>query len=156
MPQGWKVDPPKNDDDYFERMTKAIFQAGLNWRMIENKWPNFRSAFDNFSTKKVSTFTQNDVKRLMKDTGIVRNERKIRSVIVNAQQCQRVREEFGSFSNYLGSFKGDERRLTVDLQDRFRHVGESSARTFLYMSGFKLKPTSEELQWHSRKMKKES
>ncbi len=154
MPQGWKVEPPKNDDDYFERMTKAIFQAGLNWKMIENKWPNFRKAFDHFSTKKVAAFTQNEVKRLMNDAGIVRNESKIRSVIINAQECQRVRDEFGSFSNYLGSFKGDERRLIADLQDRFHHLGESSARTFLYMSGFKLKPTQEELQWHTRHMKK--
>jgi len=115
-----------------------------------------RKAFDNFSTRKVSTLTQNDVKKLMKDTGIVRNEGKIRSVIINAQECQRVSKEFGSFGNYLDSFKGDERRLIADLRDRFRYLGESSARTFLYMSGFKLKPTTQELQWHSRHMRKES
>ena len=81
VPQGWKAEPPEDDDGYFERMTKAIFQAGLNWRMIENKWPNFRKAFDQFSAKRVSSFGEKEVKALMGDTGIVRNERKIRSVI---------------------------------------------------------------------------
>jgi len=33
---GWKVKPPKTDSEYFERMTKAIFTAGLSWKMIEN------------------------------------------------------------------------------------------------------------------------
>jgi len=25
VPQGWKAEPPEDDDGYFERMTKAIF-----------------------------------------------------------------------------------------------------------------------------------
>jgi len=155
MPQGWKVEPPKDENEYFERMTKAIFQAGLNWRMIENKWPNFRRAFANFSTEKVSKFNRSDVKALMNDRGIVRNERKIDSTILNAQESLKLRGEFGSFGTYFKSFRGDEGRLIADLQQRFRHLGESSARTFLYMSGLKLKPTREELEWHSRHMKKE-
>src|SRR5881296_2116984 len=76
-------------------MTKAIFQAGLNWRMIENKWPNFRKAFDQFSAKRVSSFGEKEVKALMGDTGIVRNERKIRSVIENARESMRLKDEFG-------------------------------------------------------------
>ena len=149
VPQSSKAEPPEDDDGYFERMTKAIFQAGLNWRMIENKWPNFRNAFDQFSAKRVSSFGEKEVKALMGDTGIVRNERKIRSVIENARESLRLKDEFGSFGDYLKSFKGDERRLTEDLQSRFKHLGESSARTFLYTSGFKLRPTREELEWHS-------
>ena len=31
------------DKDYFEKMTRIVFQGGLNWKMIENKWPNFQS-----------------------------------------------------------------------------------------------------------------
>ena len=49
----WKVSAPKNDDEYFERMTKALFQAGPNWKMVEDKWPNFEKAFAGFSIPKV-------------------------------------------------------------------------------------------------------
>jgi 3-methyladenine DNA glycosylase Tag len=28
---------PKNDDGYFEEMSKVVFRAGLNWRVIEKK-----------------------------------------------------------------------------------------------------------------------
>ncbi len=156
MPQGWKVEPPKNDDDYFERMSNALFQAGLNWKMIQNKWPNFNKAFANFSIEMVSKFGEREVKELMKDTGIVRNEKKIRSVIANAQGTLDLRREFGSFSKYMESFGKDHDRLIEDLRVRFRHLGESSARTFLYMSGVKLKPTREEMAWHSQQTKKKS
>jgi len=29
---------PKNDDGYFEEMSKMVFRAGLNWSVIEKKW----------------------------------------------------------------------------------------------------------------------
>jgi len=154
MPQGWKAELPKNDNEYFERMSNALFQAGLNWKMIQNKWPNFKRAFANFSIEKVSKFNERDVKELMKDTGIVRNEKKIRSVIANAQESLNVRKEFGSFGKYVDSFGKNHDRLIEDLRGRFRHLGESSARTFLYMSAVKLKPTSEEMAWHDQMMKK--
>ena len=153
MPISWKTGKPKTDDGYFEMMTRALMQAGLNWSMIEKKWPNFRKAFANFSIPKVAGFGEGDVKTLMKDVSIVRNEKKIRSVIANAAELKRVTKEFGSFQGYLDSFRGDEEGLIADLQKRFRHLGESSSRVFLYMVGEKLKPTREEKAWHDSHMK---
>jgi 3-methyladenine DNA glycosylase Tag len=153
MPMSWKAEKPETDDGYFEHMTRAIMQAGLNWTMIEKKWPNFKKAFANFSIPKVAGYSESNVKTLMKDAGIVRNEKKIRSVIANAGELRRVSKEFGSFRGYLDSFKGDEEELIADLQRRFRHLGESSSRVFLYMAGEKLKPTREEQAWHDSHMK---
>jgi len=149
VPQGWEAEPPEDDDGYFERMTKAIFQAGLNWRMIENKWPNFRKAFDQFPAKRVSSFGEKEVKALMGDTGIVRNERKIRSVIENARESLRLKDEFGFLRRLPQIVQGRRAATHIRPAIRFRHLGESSARTFLYMSGFELRPTREELEWHS-------
>ncbi len=82
---------PSNDDAYFENMTRIIFQAGLNWKMIDNKWPNFKKAFANFSVSKVAKFGDNDLKRLMDDTGIVRNRAKIDATIENAKEFEKVK-----------------------------------------------------------------
>lgn len=142
-----KITQPKSDDEYFERMTHALFQAGLNWKMIQNKWPNFKKAFGDFSIKKVSKFDNKDLKRLMNDQGIIRNERKIKSTIFNAQQFLKTINEFGSFRGYVSTFGKDHAGLQSDLQARFHHLGESSSRTFLWMSGVKLKPTAEEKMW---------
>lgn len=143
----WKFSPAKTDNEYFERMTRALFQAGLNWKMIDTKWPNFQKAFSNFSIKEVARFDGKYLKKLMADKGIVRNERKIKSTIYNAQQFISLAKEYGSFRNYLDSFRRNHAALQSDLQSRFHHLGESSSRTFLWMSGVKLTPTPEEKLW---------
>lgn len=147
MPPSWEIPAPKDDDEYFERMTKAIFQAGLNWKMIDNKWPNFQKAFANFSISKVAKFGDSQVSALMKNGGIVRNESKILSTVYNAQQAILVKKEFGSFKDYVRSFGKDHGKLSEDIQSRFHHLGASSARTFLWMAGVKLEPTAEEKMW---------
>ena len=150
---GWKTTPPKDDRGYFDRMSKAIFTAGLNWKMVENKWENFHWAFADFSPAKVAELTEKDIRALMKDTGIVRNEKKIRATIQNAQTVLAIEEEFGSMREYLGSFGKKEEALQKDLQVRFRHVGPSTARMFLWSVGHPLTPNKEEKMWmkgHSR------
>jgi 3-methyladenine DNA glycosylase Tag len=46
---------PPNDDAYFENMCRIIFQAGLNWRVIDMKWPTTKKAFADFSVDKVAS-----------------------------------------------------------------------------------------------------
>jgi DNA-3-methyladenine glycosylase I len=150
MPPSWKVTLPKDDSEYFERMSRAILTAGLNWSMVEKKWPNFRKAFAGFSPEKVAKLTEKDVKALMGDDGIVRNERKIRATIHNAGEFVSLRKEFGSFKGYVASFGKDEGRLQEDLQEKFKHVGGSTARMFLWSVGYDLTPTAEEKKWMAK------
>ena len=143
----WSARPPKNDDEYFERMSRSLFTAGVNWRMIEKKWPNFQTAFAEFSIGKVAKFSDKDVKRLMDNEGIIRNEKKIQATVHNAGEFLKLEKEFGSFQKYLDSFGKDEGRMLEAVQERFHHVGPSTARTFLWSSGCELTPTREEKKW---------
>jgi len=128
---------PPNDDAYFENMTRVIFQAGLSWKMIAKKWPNFQKAFENFSIEKVSRFRDSDAERLMKNEGIVRNRVKIAATIQNAAQFKSVKKQFGSFQSYLDSLdKSNNYALVIkELGKRFQRLGPSSARIFLYTVG---------------------
>jgi DNA-3-methyladenine glycosylase I len=139
--------PPKNDAEYFERMSKAIFSAGLNRKMIDNKWPRFQAAFAGFSPEAVAKFSGGRIRELMSDPGIVRNERKIRSTVENAKAVLAIQREHGSFKKYLGTFGKDEEGLQEDLQRRFRHLGPFSARFFLWSVGYALTPSREEKAW---------
>lgn len=147
MPHPDKVSPPRNDDEYFERMTKSLFSAGLNWSVIDNKWKNFQKAFAGFSIGKVAKFSDQQVSLLKEDAGIVRNEKKILATVFNAQAAANVVKEFGSFKKYLQSFAKDEEALQNDLRKRFKHLGPSSARMFLWSVGHPLTPNAEEKKW---------
>ena len=147
MPNPGKVTVPRSDDEYFARMTRALFAAGLNWKMIENKWPNFKKAFSDFNLVKVAKLSEKDIKKLLTDTGIVRNEKKIRATVYNAGEFIGIGKEAGSFKKYLESFGKDEERLQVDLKERFHHLGPSSARMFLWLAGYRLTPNADEKAW---------
>ena len=147
MSPAWKVTKPRNDSEYFERMTKTVFNAGLSWTVVEKKWPNFRRSFTGFSPTKVARFSEKNIKALMNNDGIVRNEKKIRATVHNAGQFLKMEKEFGSFPAYLESFGRDEERLQADLQEGFQHIGPSTARTFLWTVGYKLTPNAEEKKW---------
>lgn len=128
---------PPNDDAYFENMTRVIFLAGLSWKMIGEKWPNFRKAFKNFSIDSVVKFGEKDMQRLMNDASIVRNRAKIIATINNAKQFQKIRKEHGSFSSFLDRLdKSNNYALVVkELGKKFNRLGPSSARIFLYSVG---------------------
>ncbi len=128
---------PPFDNTYFENMTRVIFQAGLSWRLIERKWPGFQKPFANFSIDKVAHFSDADVKRLMADKEIVRNRRKIMATIHNAEQFQKIKDQFGSFQAYLNTLdKSNNYALVIkELSKKFKHLGPSSARIFLYSVG---------------------
>ncbi|GFI66930.1 DNA-3-methyladenine glycosylase I [Muribaculum intestinale] len=97
-----------DDHILFEFLTLESAQAGLAWITILRKREGYREAFHNFDVEKVAAMTEEDVERLMKFDGIVKNRRKIQSAISNARLFIEIQKEFGSFFNYLRSvFHGD-------------------------------------------------
>jgi DNA-3-methyladenine glycosylase I len=85
MPDWWCRDKrPSNDSVYFENMCRVIFQAGLNWHVIDNKWSTIKKAFADFNIREIANFSNTDIERLMRDPGIIRNKGKIKAIIQNA------------------------------------------------------------------------
>jgi DNA-3-methyladenine glycosylase I len=136
---------PTSDEAYFENMTRVIFLAGLSWKMIDEKWANFKKAFKNFSITDVAKFDEEDMKRLTSDTGIVRNRAKIIAAINNAKQLQNIKREHGSFQSYLDRLDKSNNYASVikELGKKFSRLGPSSARIFLYSVGEKIERPQE-------------
>jgi DNA-3-methyladenine glycosylase I len=109
--------------------------------MITNKWPGFTEAFAWFDVEKVAGFGEGDVERLMADTGIVRNRRKIVATIGIAQKFRRIAGEHGSFKEWFtGLDKSDNYAGAMKtLQETFSHVGKSTANIFIYAVGEDIK-----------------
>ena len=133
------MEPPKQITptklaDYLEHLTKPVFEGGINWKIIENKWPGFQAAFQGFDPETVATLTPDDLDALSADTRIVRNRRKIEATVHNAQTMLAIEQEFGSFQKYLKS-QGEFWDLVKDMKKRFKHVGDFGAFYFLYVVG---------------------
>ncbi len=93
--------PVTDDIRLFEKICLEGFQAGLSWITILKKRENFREAFDGFQYKKIVQYNDDDVQRLLKNSGIIRHHGKIKSVINNAERAIDIEKEFGSLSKYF-------------------------------------------------------
>lgn len=96
--------PLHNDRKLFEFLILDAMQSGLSWRIVLNKRASFQKAFDEFDAKKISKYGEKDIKRLLADEGIIRNRRKVESVINNAEMFLETKKEFGKFDSYIWSF----------------------------------------------------
>jgi len=128
---------PPGDSAYFENMTRCIFQAGLSWRTVSDKWSAFQRVFSGFDVSKVAEYGAGDISRLMGDAGIIRNRRKILATISNAREFERIAAEHGSFQRWLDSLDKSNNYggVLMRLSSTFRYMGPTTAHIFLYSVG---------------------
>jgi DNA-3-methyladenine glycosylase I len=99
----WGV-PVHDDRKLFEFLVLEGAQAGLSWETILRKRDGYRAAFAKFDPAKVARFGEREVKKLMGNAEIVRNQAKNRSAIGNARALLAIAREHGSFAAYLWHF----------------------------------------------------
>lgn len=143
--------PVSDDRRLFEKLSLEAFQSGLSWRTILAKRDNFRAAFDGFDFHIIARYTENDVARLLQDTGIVRNRGKIEAVINNARRAVELVEQEGSLAMLVWSYEPDGAdlpnpqtvsispasvTLAKDLKKRgWRFVGPTTVFAFMQAMG---------------------
>lgn len=106
-----------DDKILFEFLILEAAQAGLSWITILRKRENYRRLFANFDIEKVAAFKQQDIERILLDTGIIRNRLKVVAAVNNAKLFINVQKEFGSFDQYLYSFILDGKSIQNEILD---------------------------------------
>jgi DNA-3-methyladenine glycosylase I len=77
--------PTHDEAMLFEALTLTYFENGLSWMTVFDKRDSLRRAFHGFDPAAVASMTRGDVERLMADTSIIRNRRKIDATVHNAR-----------------------------------------------------------------------
>jgi DNA-3-methyladenine glycosylase I len=147
--------PQHDDGRLFELLTLEGAQAGLSWMTILRKRDGYRNAFVGFDARRVASFTDADVERLMLDPSIVRNRAKITSTVDNARAVLAVQDESDSFDRYVWGFVDGQPivshhahldelpaktdvsvALSKDMKRRgFRFVGPTTVYAFMQAAG---------------------
>lgn len=117
--------------DYLEVMSKAVFQTGISWQVVEKKWPALREAMRNFEPLAVASLDGAEMEALVQDARVIRNRRKLEAIVDNARQMLDIEEEHAGFQNYLRSHGGFEATV-ADLRKRFMFMGDTGAYYFLW------------------------
>ena len=115
------------DDKYlFEMLILESFQAGLSWECILNKRENFKEAYDNFDLEKVCLYDDEKIDELLKNKGIIRNKLKIKASINNAKIFKSIKEEYGSFYNYLYTFTNG--KIIYEIGKTTNHLSDKISK----------------------------
>lgn len=150
----WGV-PVRDDRKQFEYLMMEVMQCGLNWNMMLQKREIFGECFDGFDYEKVAEYGEEDILRILETEGMIRSRRKVEAVIHNARCFRKVREEFGTFSEYLWGFSqgkmilymghqkgqiparnGLSDRVSADLKKRgFKYLGSVTVYAHLQACG---------------------
>lgn len=150
----WGI-PVHEDRKQFEFLMMEVMQCGLNWNMMIQKRKIFRHCFENFDYEKIACYKEEDIKRILAAEGMIKSRRKIDAVINNAQCFLKIREEYGTFSEYLWGFSkgktilyaghqkgnipaknGLSDRISKDLKKRgFRYLGSITVYSHLQACG---------------------
>jgi DNA-3-methyladenine glycosylase I len=115
-------------------MSKAVFQSGMSWRVVEAKWPSTREAFRGFDAEAVAMMGEPDIDALAQDTRVIRNRRKLSAIVGNAEKMLDLESEHGTFRNYLRSH-ADFDATVASLRKEFKFLGDVGCYFFLYSVG---------------------
>ncbi|MEP2028369.1 MAG: DNA-3-methyladenine glycosylase I [Paracoccaceae bacterium] len=124
------------DDRWLAAMTKALFQAGFSWKVIEAKWEGFESAFDGFDPHRVAFYNDEQMDRLLGNRGIVRNGAKIAAVISNARFICDLKKESGSAGAFFAQWPSEDFvGLLEVLKKRGSRLGGTTGQRVLRVMG---------------------
>ena len=125
---------PSGLADYLEVMSKAVFQSGMSWKVVEGKWDGTREAFHGFDVERVASMDESEIDALAQDTRVIRNRRKLNAIVSNASRIVELDAEHGSFAQYLSDAGGFEEQVEA-LKSDFKFLGTFGTYYFLYVVG---------------------
>lgn len=124
------------DDRFLSAATKAIFCAGFNWRVVENKWNGFEEAFEGFDLGRWVLSTDDDLSALASDTRVIRNGAKLASVARNARFFADLSRQNGGVGRFIAAWPiTDQVGLTAALERGGDRLGGNTVLFFLRSMG---------------------
>ncbi|MFX0040846.1 MAG: DNA-3-methyladenine glycosylase I, partial [Candidatus Heimdallarchaeota archaeon] len=127
-----KVIPPRkkpsDEKGYFEILSKAVFNAGFSYQVVNRKWNDIKEAFNEFDPRIISKWTIDEISKTLESPKIIRNYKKVNAIVSNAKVFMEILEKYGSFDNYLKSFreKTYEEKQKI-LSKQFKWLGPTGA-----------------------------
>lgn len=132
--------PPKSkaklaaipDHRWLAEMTRGVFRAGFNWRVIDAKWDGFEAAFHAFDPPLNAAMSEEEFDGHLKDTRIIRNAQKVASVRANAQFLADLAQEHGSAARFFSDWPDSDFAGLLEVMKKraARCHGETAMRFF--------------------------
>lgn len=119
------------DDRWLSALSMKVFQSGISWKVVRNKWPNFEQAFFGFKVEPLLMLSDEQWDNKAANPSIIRHHAKIRSIQANALMIHEASLEHGTFTNMVADWPRSVRpspTVLVTIESVSRHC----SRVILY------------------------
>lgn len=124
------------DARWLEQMARGIFQAGISWTVVENKWPGIREAFHGFDVGRMAMMSDDWFDDLLADKRNIRSAPKVQAIQQNAVFIQEVAVEHGSFGRRIADWPASDFAGLLDwLKKNGARLGGNTGAYALRMMG---------------------
>lgn len=92
------------DDRWLAAFTQKVFQSGMNWQVVRNKWPGFEEVFWGFDIEKMRLIPPDMWEEKAKNPEIIRHLGKVMTIPANADMIFRASKQAGSFGRFVADW----------------------------------------------------
>lgn len=107
----WGV-PLTQTRELFEMICLEGQVAGLSWFTVLKKRENYRRLFHHFDVERVAQMDEDDIERLMQESGIIRHRGKINAIIANARAVLAMEANGEPFNTFIWNFVEHQPQIT--------------------------------------------
>ncbi|KZN14824.1 DNA-3-methyladenine glycosylase I [Marinomonas sp. TW1] len=110
------------DDRWLSAFSQKVFQSGISWQVVRNKWSNFEEVFFHFDIEKMLLIHDEMWEEKAKDQRIIRHLGKVMTIRQNALMIHDSQQKYTSFSHFIADWPSD------NIIGLWRHLKKHGAR----------------------------
>ncbi|WP_346837081.1 DNA-3-methyladenine glycosylase I [Microbulbifer sp. SAOS-129_SWC] len=124
------------DNLWLSEASKAVFQAGFNWKVVAGKWPRIEEIFRGFDLGYCRFLSDEALEESMRQEGMIRHWTKTRSIQRNADFFKQLSDAHGGLGNYFAGWDSENYADNLRaLQKGGDRLGGRTAQVFLRRMG---------------------
>jgi DNA-3-methyladenine glycosylase I len=125
---------PTKLGDYWDVMSKAIFENGISWRVVESERAGTREVSRDCDPKTLIDLPPGEVDAMATDSRIICNRRKVDAIIASARRMLEIEDQYGGSQACLRSNPAFE-ALVKNLRKNVKFLGDTGAHFMFYVVG---------------------
>ena len=124
------------DNRWLSEASKAVMQAGFNWKVVEKKWPRIEEIFHDFDLHYCSFLPDEGLEEVMKQEGMIRHWAKTKAIRDNAIFFLELSRAHGGLGSYFAGWNSESYPENLQyLRKGGARLGGRTAQVFLRRMG---------------------
>jgi len=121
---------------WLSEASRAVFQSGFRWQVVDDKWPRFEQVFGGFNLAYCRQLADEQLEAMMKEDGLIKHWSKTRSIQSNADYLAGLEAQYGSVAAFFAAWQPEDICANIaTLQKSGARLGGKTGQLWLRRMG---------------------